>query len=211
MEMAKQNKHKECSYYHSREVELFVCPSSLVFVCHRSLFWMRNPKAALCNFKHTVTQPRVVTEGLKVYLPCVFYNIMLQIKHLCPSETRLFGVCWFFESNWSLLVSAFCLQRKRERGKERKETKLHIKQRYERAAMRARPRWRRLPFGFTSRPRCKNLITLNKNYDFETWLIFADHWRWRAKTRFILETPRTHSFLWSCSVWVYLIQISQVH
>lgn len=121
MEMAKQNKHKECSYYHSREVELFACPSSLVFVCHRSLFWMRNPKAAPRNFKHTVTQPRVVTEGLKVCLPCVFYNIMLQIKHLCPSETRLFGVCWFIESNWSLLVLAFAC-REREKG-GRKEKK----------------------------------------------------------------------------------------
>lgn len=28
------------------------------------------------NFKHTVTQPRVVTEGLKVYLPCALYKIM---------------------------------------------------------------------------------------------------------------------------------------
>lgn len=26
--MAKQNKHKECSYYHSREVELFIVFSS---------------------------------------------------------------------------------------------------------------------------------------------------------------------------------------
>lgn len=121
MEMAKQNKHKECSYYHSREVELFACPSSFVFVCHRSLFWMRNPKAAPRNFKHTVTQPRVVTEGLKVCLPSVFYNIMLQIKHLCPSETRLFGVCWFIESNWSLLVLAFAC-REREKG-GRKEKK----------------------------------------------------------------------------------------
>lgn len=28
------------------------------------------------NFKHTVTQPRVATEGLKVYLPCALYKIM---------------------------------------------------------------------------------------------------------------------------------------
>lgn len=174
MEMAKQNKHKECSYYHSREVELFVCPSSLVFVCHRSLFWMRNPKAALRNFKHTVTQPRVVTEGLKVSHPCVFYNIVLQLKHLCPSETRLFGVCWFIESNWSLLLLA-CACREREKGgrKEKKRKKAQHKTRT-RAHSHEGKTWRSLPFGFTSCPRCKNLITSNKNDEFDTWLIFAD-------------------------------------
>lgn len=47
--MAKQNKHKECSYYHSREVELFIVFPSLL-----SLFW-------LCiiahYFEHAIAEP----------------------------------------------------------------------------------------------------------------------------------------------------------
>lgn len=57
----------------------FISSSFFFLTCHCTLFWtpyVSNLMAAPCNFTHTVTEPCVVTEGLKVYLPCALYKIM---------------------------------------------------------------------------------------------------------------------------------------
>lgn len=69
----------------------------------------------------------------KVYLPCALYKIMFKYNIFVP--LRL-SPAWCALVCRGQLISAgfsFCLQRKREKGGEKKskETKLDIKQRYD--------------------------------------------------------------------------------